>query len=111
MFAGYVDVTATPRYAFEDPVSEEAENVLLSFIVADRENACTPSWGAAYCLDGAGSDLDLDRRVARLQQFGGTVSVSFGGLINDELATSCTDDGQLTAAYRAVVDRYNVEQH
>ena len=37
VFAGYVDVTATPRYAFEDPVSKEAENVLLSFIVADRE--------------------------------------------------------------------------
>ena len=97
-----------PRYAFEDPVSEEAENVLLSFIVADPGNACTPSWGAAYSLDDAGSALDLDRRVARLQQLGGTVSVSFGGLINKELATSCTDAGQLEAAYRAVVDRYNV---
>ncbi|WP_260982560.1 chitinase [Arthrobacter sp. U41] len=108
VFAGYVDVTATPRYAFEDPVSKEAENVLLSFIVADRANACTPTWGAAYSLDDAGSALDLDRRVARLQQLGGTVSVSFGGLINDELAISCTDAGQLEAAYRAVVDRYNV---
>jgi chitinase len=108
VFSGYVDVTATPRYAFEDPMSKEAENVLLSFIVADRTNACTPSWGAAYSLDDAGSALDLDRRVARLQQLGGTVSVSFGGLINDELAISCTDAGQLEAAYRAVVDRYNV---
>lgn len=108
VFAGYVDVTATPRYAFEDPVSKEAENVLLSFIVADRANACTPSWGAAYSLDDAGSALDLDRRVARLQQLGGTVSVSFGGLINDELAISCTDASQLETAYRAVVDRYNV---
>ena len=52
------------------------------------ENACTPTWGAAYSLDDAGSALDLDRRVARLQQLGGTVSVSFGGLINDELAIS-----------------------
>ena len=108
IFSGYVDVTATPRYAFEDPVSREAENVLLSFIVADAGNACTPSWGAAYSLDEAGSALDLDRRVARLQQLGGTVSISFGGLINKELATSCTDAGRLEAAYRAVVDRYNV---
>ncbi|MET1064528.1 MAG: carbohydrate-binding protein [Arthrobacter sp.] len=108
VFAGYVDVTATPRYAFEDPVSKEAENVLLSFIVADRANACSPSWGAAYSLDEAGAALDLDRRVARLQQLGGTVSVSFGGLINDELAISCTNASQLEAAYRAVVDRYNV---
>lgn len=108
IFSGYVDVTATPRYAFEDPVSREAEKVLLSFIVADPEKACAPSWGAAYSLDEAGSALDLDRRVARLQQLGGTVSISFGGLINKELATSCTDAGKLEAAYRAVVDRYNV---
>lgn len=108
IFSGYVDVTATPRYAFEDPVSEAAENVLLSFIVADPKNGCAPSWGAAYSLDEAGSALDLDRRVARLQQLGGTVSVSFGGLLNKEMATSCTDAGKLEAAYRTVVDRYNV---
>lgn len=108
IFSGYVDVTATPRYAFEDPVSKEAEKVLLSFIVSDAGDACTPSWGAAYSLDEAGSALDLDRRVARLQQLGGTVAISFGGLINNELATGCTDPGKLQAAYRAVVERYNV---
>lgn len=108
IFSGYVDVTATPRYAFEDPVSKAAEKVQLSFIVADAGDACTPSWGAAYSLDDAGSALDLDRRVARLQQLGGTVSVSFGGLINNELAVGCTDAGKLEAAYRTVVDRYNV---
>ena len=108
IFSGYVDVTATPRYAFEDPVSKEAEKVQLSFIVADAGDACTPSWGTHYSLDEAGSALDLDRRVARLQQLGGTVSVSFGGLINNELAIGCTDVEKLQAAYRAVVDRYNV---
>lgn len=107
IFSGYVDVTATPRYAFEAPVSEEARNVLLSFVVADAKDGCTPSWGAAYSLDGAGSTLDLDRRVARLQQLGGTVSVSFGGLINNELAVSCPDPVRLQSAYRAVVERYN----
>ena len=54
IFSGYVDVTATPRYAFEDPVSKEAENVQLSFIVAGTGDACTPSWGAFYSLDEAG---------------------------------------------------------
>ncbi|MHA7222498.1 chitinase [Arthrobacter sp. RHLT1-20] len=108
IFSGYVDVTATPRYAFEAPVSKEAENVVLSFVVADAKDGCAPTWGAAYSLDEAGSALDLDRRVARLQQLGGTVSVSFGGLINNELATSCTNPERLEAAYRAVVDRYNV---
>lgn len=108
IFSGYVDVTATPRYAFEEPVSKESENVQLSFIVADGSDACTPSWGSAYSLDEAGSALDLDRRVARLQQLGGSVSVSFGGQINTELAIGCADVGRLEAAYRTVVDRYNV---
>jgi chitinase len=108
IFSGYVDVTATPRYAFEDPVSKEAEKVVLSFVVADAKNACTPSWGTYYTLDEAGSALDLDRRAARLQQLGGNVSISFGGLTNDELAVSCTDPDRLQAAYAAVVDRYNV---
>ncbi len=109
IFSGYVDVTATPRHAFEAPASEEAANVALSFIVADPEEPCTPSWGAAYGLSEASSDLDLDRRVARLQQLGGTVSVSFGGQANKELATTCLDEGKLTEAYRAVIDRYNVD--
>ena len=108
IFSGYVDVTATPRYAFEAPVSKEAENVVLSFIVADAKDGCSPTWGGAYSLDGAGSALDLDRRVARLQQLGGGVSISFGGLINSELATTCTDVDRLKAAYGAVIDRYNV---
>ena len=90
VFSGYVDVTATPRYAFEDPVSREAENVLLSFIVADAGKACAPSWGAAYSLDEAGSALDLDRRVARLQQLGGTVSISFGIAVSIAVAARLT---------------------
>ena len=97
-----------PRYAFEAPVSKEAEKVVLSFVVADPKDPCTPSWGAAYSLSEAASSLDLDRRVARLQQLGGTVAVSFGGLTNQELAVSCTDPAKLKSAYRAVVDRYNV---
>lgn len=108
VFSGYVDVTATPRFAFESPGSAEAKGVVLSFIVSDRQNPCTPSWGAAYNLGQADSDLDLDRRIARFRQVGGTVSVSFGGLNNDELAVGCSDQSKLTDAYRAVIDRYDL---
>ncbi|TFC90616.1 glycosyl hydrolase family 18 [Cryobacterium breve] len=107
-FAGYVDVTATPTYAFERPVSDEAANVVLSFIVADPDEECTPTWGASQSLGEAEINLDLDRRIARLVGDGGEVSVSFGGLANDELATVCTDADKLTRAYAAVVDRYNL---
>ena len=107
-FAGYVDVTATPTYAFEQPASDEAANVVLSFIVADPADGCTPTWGATQTLGEAEMNLDLDRRIARLVGDGGEVSVSFGGLANDELATACTDPRKLTKAYAAVVDRYNL---
>jgi chitinase len=108
VFSGYVDVTATPRFAFESPSTAEAKGAVLSFIVSDHQNPCTPSWGAAYSLAQAESDLDLDRRIARLRQIGGTVSVSFGGLTNSELALECTDQSKLTGAYREVVERYDL---
>ena len=107
-FAGYADVTATPSFAFESPASKAGKNVVLSFIVSTPGDACTPSWGAAYSLAEAADSLDLDRRIARLQQQGGEVAVSFGGQANDELATNCTSVTELAAAYAKVIDRYGV---
>lgn len=107
-FGGYVDVTATPSYAFEDPSAQAGRNAVLAFVVADPDSSCRPSWGAAYTLDEAARDLDLDRRVARLRQRGGTVAVSFGGAANQELAMACTDAEKLYDAYRDVVRRYQV---
>jgi chitinase len=107
-FAGYVDVTATPRYAFEDPAVAADRDVVLGFVVAAKSDACSPSWGAAQSLDGASTALDLDRRIARLRQRGGDVLVSFGGAANTDLATECTDQQELTRAYSSVIDRYDV---
>jgi chitinase len=107
-FSGYVDVTATPRYAFESPSTDAQKDVVLSFVVADHDEPCTPTWGGFHDLDGAAAELDLDRRVALLRERGGDVTVSFGGLANDELATACTDPKALLAAYRSVVERYDL---
>ena len=107
-FAGYVDVTATPSFEFESPTSEAGRDVMLSFIVADPTKGCEPTWGTAYSLDEASVALDLDRRVARLRQAGGEVAISFGGLTNNELATSCTSVNDLAVAYSTVLDRYDV---
>jgi chitinase len=65
--------------------------------------------GGAYTHDKAGATLDLDRRNARLQQQGGKIAVSFGGLLNNELALKCADDAKLKAAYAAVLDRYHID--
>lgn len=107
-FASYVDVTAKPTFAFEKLGATDQHDVVLSFIVSKTNDACTPTWGTAYTLDEASGSLDLDRRIARLQQQGGNVAVSFGGLLNNELAVGCTDPVKLQAAYQAVVDRYHI---
>jgi chitinase len=108
-FASYVDVTATPTFQFQQMGATSHQDAILSFIVSSPSNACTPSWGAAYSLDQAAASLDLDTRIARLQQQGGSVAISFGGQANQELAVNCTSPSQLLSAYKSVVDRYNVD--
>ncbi len=107
-FVPYVDVTATPRYAFETPEGPAQSTVALSFVVADPRDPCEPSWGGYYDLDTAGSDLELDRRISQLRLTGGDVRVSFGGQAGTELASACADPTALRAAYGAVVDRYDL---
>src|SRR5690349_4370642 len=107
-FASYVDVTATPAFAFEQMGTTSNRDAVLSFIVSSPVDTCTPSWGAAYTLSQATGLLDLERRIARLQQQGGSVAISFGGQKNQELAVNCTDPDKLFNAYQSVVDQYNI---
>lgn len=104
-FAPYVDVTATPTYSFES----QTKNAILSFIVSLKTDECTPSWGGVYTLDEANRILDLDRRIARLKNDGGAIAVSFGGLLNDELAMNCKDIDKLKSAYKLVIDHYDID--
>jgi len=108
-FAGYVDVTSTPTFAFEQMGAATNRDAMLSFVVSLPADACTPAWGGAYTLGQASGSLDLDRRIARLQQQGGSIGVSFGGLRHNELAVKCTDPDKLLNAYKTVVERYNVD--
>jgi chitinase len=122
-FSPYVDVTATPQFAFEDPSQLTAGGAVLGFVVspvsptagtagtagtAASGPACDPSWGGVYSLDAASGGLDLDRRIARVEQRGGQVSASFGGAANAELAIGCTDTDDLEGAYLSVVNRYSL---
>lgn len=107
-YAGYVDVTSMPTYAFETRGDTPESDVVLSFIVAHKSDVCTPTWGGYYTMDEAANTLDLDRRIARLQQQAGRIAVSFGGAFNSELALVCTDSDGLFAAYKSVIERYNI---
>lgn len=110
-FAPYVDVTATPLFAFEQPTHDgvNEKNVILSFIVSSKTDACTPTWGGTYNLEEANKELDLDRRIARYRQQEGNVAVSFGGLLNDELAINCKDPELLQNAYESVIAHYSID--
>lgn len=107
-FDAYVDVTATPAFPFESPGEDGQKNVVLSFIVADPDDACTPSWGGYYGLDAAESALDLDRKLQRLRNLGGSAMVSFGGQANHDIAYECEDADRLVEGYTSVVDRYDL---
>lgn len=107
-FASYVDVTATPAFQFQQMGATANRDAILSFIVSDPTSPCTPSWGGAYTMDQAADSLDLDTRIARLQQQGGSVAISFGGKANSELAIGCTNETALEKAYASVADRYNI---
>jgi len=105
-FAPYVDTTLTPATQFQDTSANPSKQAVLGFVVADPKSPCTPSWGAAYSLDGAARSLGLDRRMAQYRAQGGEPLVSFGGAAHSELAHVCTDVAKLTAAYESVVTRY-----
>lgn len=108
-FAAYVDVTSTPAYPFEQLGSTATSAVVLSFIVSSASEPCTPTWGTYYTMDKAAETLDLDRRIARLQQQEGRIAVSFGGALNSELALGCKDPNALFVAYKSVIERYNID--
>ena len=105
-FGSYVDATSTPFYPIAENVGE-GERVVLGFAVADPKNPCANSWGGYYSMDGANETFDLDRKVARVREQGGEIVISTGGLNNDELATSCTDEQKIIAGYEAFLQRYD----
>ena len=107
-FAAYVDVTSVPVYSFEQRGAVDNSDVVLSFIVSSNTEPCTPTWGGYYTMAEAADVLDLDRRIARFQTQGGNIAVSFGGLLNSELALLCLDEDALAGAYKSVIERYNI---
>jgi len=106
-FAPFVDVTLVPTLAFDDPTAQPADDVMLGFVVADPAAPCTPSWGTFHDLDSARETLDLEARISRLRERGGSAIVSFGGAANAELATVCLDADRLEEAYGSVIDAYD----
>jgi chitinase len=69
------------------------------------ESGCTPEWE-----DGGESVGAFTSQVSALQADGGNVMISFGGESGGELAQTCTNVSDLTAAYLNVVNTYGVNR-
>ena len=71
------------------------------------QSGCTPEWE-----DGGNSLGAFTAQVSAIQAAGGNVIISFGGEPDgnapNELAQTCTNVSQLTAAYQNVVNTYGV---
>jgi chitinase len=67
------------------------------------QSGCTAEWEASGSGVGA-----YTSQISALQAAGGNVIISFGGESGGELAQTCTNVSQLTAAYQNVVNTYGV---
>jgi chitinase len=75
----------------------------LAFLTS--QSGCTLQWE-----DGGNSVGSFASQISSLQSAGGNVIISFGGEGSTELAQSCTNVSQLTAAYLNVVNTYGVNR-
>jgi chitinase len=73
----------------------------LAFLIP--RSGCTPQWE-----DDGSSVGAFAAQISALQGAGGNVIISFGGAAGGELAQTCTNVSQLTAAYQNVVNTYGV---
>jgi chitinase len=75
----------------------------LAFLIP--QSGCIPQWED----DGSGVGT-FASQISAIQSAGGNVIISFGGEAGGELAQTCTNVSQLTAAYQNVVNTYGVNR-
>ncbi len=88
-----------------DMAADEAATGLKDYTLAFLIplSGCTPEWED----DGSGVGA-FASQISAIQASGGNVIISFGGAAGGELAQTCTNVSQLTAAYQNVVNTYGV---
>ncbi len=105
-FAPYVDMTLPPVGNLATLASQAGiRSATLAFIVA-AGTSCKPSWGN-YFQVGTNSGQFLNE-INAFKAVGGQPIISFGGEINNELASVCGSVSSLESAYQEVVDHYHV---
>ncbi|HSA53486.1 MAG TPA: chitinase, partial [Yinghuangia sp.] len=101
----YVDLAAPGSYDLAAAIrTTGVTDWILAFVVDGGD--CRPTWGGGIRLD----DPTVAQRFAELKALGGKAAISFGGAAGTDLAASCASPEALAAAYRQVVDQYQVSR-
>ncbi|HEV7624869.1 MAG TPA: chitinase, partial [Streptomyces sp.] len=102
-FSPYVDTSLKPSYDLLEGAEETGvKEYNLAFI--SPGGGCVPKWGGRQKL----ADNPVARQVEELREEGGEVRISFGGQSGNELARTCSSVDELVAAYRKVIDAYDL---
>jgi hypothetical protein len=100
--APYVDMTNNQ----EGMLNQAAQAGLKAFTAAFvTGSGCTPEWGDGLPVT---NDPNVTGEIDQAESDGAMPIISFGGASGTELAQSCTNLGQLTAAYQSVISALNV---
>jgi chitinase len=86
-----------------DAAATGLKDYTLAFLTP--KSGCTPQWE-----DGGSAVGAFTTQISAMQAAGGNVIISFGGESGGELAQTCTNVTQLTAAYQNVVNTYGVSR-
>jgi hypothetical protein len=88
-----------------DMAADDAATALTNYTLAflTPKSGCTAEWE-----DGGSAVGAFASQISAMQAAGGNVIISFGGESGGELAQTCTNVSQLTAAYQNVVNTYGV---
>src|SRR5216683_282928 len=101
--APYVDMTNNQEPMLDSAATQAG---LASFTAAFvTGSGCTPIWGDTLPVS---NDPTVTGEITKAESEGATPIVSFGGASGIELAQSCTNLSQLTAAYQSVISTLHV---
>jgi hypothetical protein len=100
--APYVDMTNSQEGMLDQAAQAGLKAFTAAFVTG---SGCTPVWGDTLPVT---NDPAVTGEITRAQSEGATPIVSFGGEAGTELASSCPNLGQLTAAYQSVINTLHV---
>jgi chitodextrinase len=95
----YADISFTSVQAAQQASGQKY--YALSFILGNA-GTCTPAWDGTHLM----AENYYSTQVNAVRAAGGDVIAVFGGANGSDMASVCTTEASLRAAYQAVIDQY-----